>query len=232
MDVGNECNPVGNGWNQISCRLQYCFYLAGKRLGDGPFPEPFLAPAGHCAKFTKNCLGGDWPFHVTMARMGGAGSAGSVIDFSRPPNKPAVIVAKQSLLTDTCRKFGEGIMNIIAGLLKALSGLIGLVAGLFGIVALVFEVMVWIPDSARASISLGQVWFQNDPFANLVSTPSLPLFGAIVERRISPALWDPFIVTILAWPSWLALLFVAVLFLSISSLFMRFARSGKATAQS
>ncbi len=101
-------------------------------------------------------------------------------------------------------------MGIIRGLLRLVFGLLGLVLTLFGLLMLVFEIMVWIPDSSRAGNSLGQVWFQNDPFAVLLGTDSLPLFGAIIERRLSPLIWDPFIVTILSWDSWLALLVVGV----------------------
>ncbi len=108
--------------------------------------------------------------------------------------------------------------------------MLGTITTLIAAMALIFEIMVWVPDGSRAYASLGQVWFQNDPFANLFNTPSLPLFGAIIERRISPALWDPFIVTILGWPSWMALLFIAVFFILFSSIFIRFSRSGKKNA--
>ncbi len=114
-------------------------------------------------------------------------------------------------------------MGIIVGFLKLSSALSGMIFFLFGILMLVFEIMVWVPERSRAVDSLGQVWFQNDPFAGLFGTQSLPLVGAVIERKISPVLWDPFAVTILAWPSWLALLFLAVLALMISSILLRFA---------
>jgi len=121
-------------------------------------------------------------------------------------------------------------MQIIVKLIKAISALFGIIISLFAALMLVFEIMVWIPDNSRAFSSLGQVWFQNDPFESLLSTPSLPLFGAIIERKVSPALWDPFLVTILAWPSWMALLFVAVFCMLLSSIFFKFSRSGKKAA--
>ncbi len=117
-------------------------------------------------------------------------------------------------------------MKVIMTIFKAISAVLGIVAAFFGAMMLFFEIMVWFPDNSRAYSSLGQVWFQNDPFANLVGTPSLPLFGAIIERRVSPTLWDPYLVTILSWPSWMALLFVAVFCLLLSSIFIRFAKSG------
>ena len=121
-------------------------------------------------------------------------------------------------------------MMVITKTAKAISALLGTITALFAALMLFFEIMVWFPDSSKAYSSLGEVWFQNDPFASMFSTPSLPLFGAIIERRISPALWDPFIVTILAWPSWMALLFIAVFCLLLSSIFIKFSRSPKRTA--
>ncbi len=116
-------------------------------------------------------------------------------------------------------------MGIIAGLLKLVSALFGLVFFLFGLMMLAFEILVWFPDRSHAAAALGLVWFQNDPFSGFLGTASLPLVSAVIERKISPLLWDPFIVTILSWPSWLALLFLGVLALMISSVLLRFAGS-------
>lgn len=118
-------------------------------------------------------------------------------------------------------------MGIIAGLLRLISALVGSLFFLFGLMMMAFEILVWFPDRAHAAAPLGLVWFQNDPFSGFFGTPSLPLVSAVIERKISPLLWDPFIVTILAWPSWIALLFLAVLTLMISSILLRFAGPGK-----
>ncbi len=118
-------------------------------------------------------------------------------------------------------------MGIVSGLFRLISGLLGLVLTLFGLLMLVFEVLVWIPDSSRAANSLGQTWFQYDPFAAFIGTDSLPLVGAIIERRLSPLIWDPFIVTILSWPSWIALLVVGLFCLVLGSLFTRIALPGR-----
>jgi len=120
-------------------------------------------------------------------------------------------------------------MGIIAGLLRLISGLFGIMFFLFGLMMLSFEILVWFPDRSHAAAALGLVWFQNDPFSGFFGTPSLPLVSAVIERKISPLLWDPFIVTILSWPSWLALLFLGVLTLFISSVLFRFARSKNET---
>lgn len=115
-------------------------------------------------------------------------------------------------------------MGIISGLLRVISGIIGLVFSLFGIVMLVFEVMVWIPDSTRASQTLGKIWHLYDPFAALVGTNSLPLFGAIVERKLNPVIWNPGITTILNWPSWIALLVLSISGLIIGGIFLSMAK--------
>lgn len=99
---------------------------------------------------------------------------------------------------------------------QAVVYLLAVLFGLPGLLALVFEVLVWAAGDGRAFSPLGQVWFQHDPFLPLIHTASLPLLGAIIERRVSPYLWDPLLVTILNWPSWLALLVVALFFLAIS----------------
>ncbi|MEP3247789.1 MAG: hypothetical protein ABJN40_07305 [Sneathiella sp.] len=46
---------------------------------------------------------------------------------------------------------------------------------------------------------LGQLWFEYD-------SESLNLTQAIVQRYLTPALWDPIIVTILLWPAWVIFL--------------------------
>ena len=46
---------------------------------------------------------------------------------------------------------------------------------------------------------LGQVWYDVDP-------GSLNLVQAVTERYLSPALWDPVILTLLYWPAFLVFL--------------------------
>jgi hypothetical protein len=52
-------------------------------------------------------------------------------------------------------------------------------------------------QGAHPTISLGWLWFQIDG-------NSLVGFQALIEKRVSPALWTP-IQTVLIWPVWLAL---------------------------
>jgi len=52
-------------------------------------------------------------------------------------------------------------------------------------------------QGAHPAISIGWLWFQIDG-------NSLVGFQALIEKRVSPALWTP-IQTVLTWPVWLAL---------------------------
>lgn len=89
----------------------------------------------------------------------------------------------------------------MVALLKSLVRLVGFVLVLFGIalgVALVAVIVM-----GRGGDLLGQVWFDTH-------LQSLNLSQAITQRYIHPALWDPGIVTLLGWPSWVALATVAI----------------------
>ncbi len=98
-------------------------------------------------------------------------------------------------------------MLVLRWLFRFVLGTAGLVLVLFGMMMLTFEVLVWVPDSARAFQPLGQVWFQNDPFFFIFQSHSIQLAQVIAERKLQwPELWNPGITTILNWPSWMALL--------------------------
>ena len=58
---------------------------------------------------------------------------------------------------------------------------------------------------------VGEVWF-------LLHRDSLQLAQPAIERHISQALWDPYIVTLLTWPLALVLLGIGVFFLLLSRL--------------
>ncbi len=49
---------------------------------------------------------------------------------------------------------------------------------------------------AHGASSAGELWFRLD-------AASLNLVQALVQRYLTPALWDPAIVTLLQWPAWL-----------------------------
>jgi len=54
-------------------------------------------------------------------------------------------------------------------------------------------------------LTAGEVWFRIDPF-------SLNLAQAVIQRYLTPWLWDPAIVTVLLGPAWLVLGLPGVLF--------------------
>lgn len=119
-------------------------------------------------------------------------------------------------------------MTIITGFFRLISGFIGMVFGLLGLSMVVFEVLVWVPDSARATQPLGQVWFQSDPFFFILQSHSIQLAQVVIERKLQwPALWNPGVTTILNWPSWVALLVVGGACFIIGGIFWRMARAGK-----
>ena len=77
---------------------------------------------------------------------------------------------------------------------------------LFGSWFLLIATLAFIYDASRAvsskagfvSTSLGEHWFK-------LHVASLNLLQAMVERYVSPKLWDPAIVTVLHMPAWLVL---------------------------
>ena len=114
---------------------------------------------------------------------------------------------------------------------KRLAGLFGIFFNLIGTIMLVFEVMVWVPDSTRATQLLGRVWFEHDPFFFILNSHSIQLAQVIAERKLHlPAVWNPGITTILNWQSWIALLVVGVVCLLIGGLFTVLALGKKRTA--
>lgn len=84
--------------------------------------------------------------------------------------------------------------------------LIGLVFALFGVVLIVALIML--TAIGRAGEVLGQVWFD-------LHHSSENLTQAIIQRYVHPAIWDPGIVTLLGWPSWMALALTGLVALMI-----------------
>lgn len=85
---------------------------------------------------------------------------------------------------------------------------IGWVLLLAGLVVLARDVIGWIDTHVFAPIALGQLWFD-------LSSGSLNLVQAVVQRYIHPALWDPVITSVLfLWASPL-LIALGVVFLAL-----------------
>lgn len=120
-------------------------------------------------------------------------------------------------------------MSFISTIIRMLFRLVALAFLLASFVAAGFAVVVATAGDGRAQQSLGQVWFQHDPFVSYVGTPSLPLVGAIVERKIHPFLWNPIATKVLSWPSLSALLVVTGALLLLACII--FLLSGKRKAR-
>jgi|GEM_PF-2445414 len=121
-------------------------------------------------------------------------------------------------------------MGFILDVLRALIRIIATASLLLGLMMLGFfaAVMVRAGDGLPSQV-LGQVWFQNDPFAVLEKGPSIQLVQVFFERKLAmPVLWDPVILTILNWPSWAALLATSAVFLIIATILFRITRRRRA----
>ena len=55
-------------------------------------------------------------------------------------------------------------------------------------------------------MALGQLWYDLD-------RGSLNLMQAVVQRYLLPAIWDPGIIALLQWPTWIVFLIPAVILL-------------------
>ena len=87
--------------------------------------------------------------------------------------------------------------------------LIGWIIFLAGLSVLVRDVLIWIDTKHWAPIAVGQLWFDLSP-------SSLNLAQAVVQRYISPFLWDPIIVTILLCWAFAVLMALGGLILALS----------------
>jgi hypothetical protein len=57
------------------------------------------------------------------------------------------------------------------------------------------EVLLAFRTGSYGMISIGEIWFNLD-------VASLNLVQAVIQRYVSPALWDPVLVSVLSWPAW------------------------------
>ena len=87
--------------------------------------------------------------------------------------------------------------------------LIGWIIFLAGVSVSVRDVLVWIDTKHWAPLALGQLWYD-------LSRSSLNLVQAVVQRYISPFLWDPIIVTVLLWWAFAVLMVLGLLILALS----------------
>jgi hypothetical protein len=67
---------------------------------------------------------------------------------------------------------------------------IGWIIVLAGLSVLIRDVIAWLDTKIWEPIALGQLWYQLD-------RPGLNLVQAVIQRYVSPVLWDPIILSIL-----------------------------------
>ncbi|EFO33078.1 putative signal peptide protein [Roseibium sp. TrichSKD4] len=78
------------------------------------------------------------------------------------------------------------------------------------VIALIADGSYSIAQSELATRSFGQVWFT-------YSAESLNLAQAVIQRHVSPVIWDPIIQTLLTWPVWAVTGPLAILFLWLTT---------------
>jgi hypothetical protein len=88
---------------------------------------------------------------------------------------------------------------------------IGYVFGTLGLVVLAFDGYHLYDTGLYKPASIGATWAA-------VDIGSLNISQAVVQRYISPWLWDPAIQTVLAAPMWLVLAIIAVIALANDAL--------------
>ena len=89
-----------------------------------------------------------------------------------------------------------------------LGRLLGWLIVLAGLAVLARDMMVGVSTGQWAPIALGQLWFDIDK-------SSLNLVQAVVQRYISPVLWDPVIVGLLYCWAFAVLLILGAILISI-----------------
>ncbi|MEX1037007.1 MAG: hypothetical protein WDZ54_13735 [Sneathiella sp.] len=68
------------------------------------------------------------------------------------------------------------------------------------------DILKYLNTEAWHSILLGELWYNLNP-------QGLNLTQAIVQRYLTPILWDPVILTVLLWPAWAVFLLPGVVLL-------------------
>ncbi len=91
---------------------------------------------------------------------------------------------------------------------------------LIGIMLFGFLIAIALKSQELLTPKLGQVWYQNDPFANIFDTASLPLLQAVIERKIYAPIWDPAMIYVLDMPAWLGLTALGVFFMGVGWFFL------------
>lgn len=74
-------------------------------------------------------------------------------------------------------------------------GYVGFIFLGLALTALIYELLIALNSGSYRVIAAGELWFR-------LSSTSLNLAQAVIQRFLHPGLWDPVIISILQWPAW------------------------------
>ena len=92
--------------------------------------------------------------------------------------------------------------------------IVGWVLFLAGLAAGGYDIYNSVQIGRNASTALGALWFRIHP-------ESLNVSQAVVQRYISPALWDPYIQSLLVAPAWAVLGGLGIVFVALARVIWR-----------
>lgn len=97
------------------------------------------------------------------------------------------------------------VLWIVSLPLRIVGGILFLAGALSGGYDLYHSVQIDRNDST----SLGELWYALHP-------GSLNVAQAAIQRHVSPALWDPWIQTLLVWPAWAVLCGLGIVLMALA----------------
>ncbi|WP_018698403.1 hypothetical protein [Amorphus coralli] len=92
--------------------------------------------------------------------------------------------------------------------------IVGWLFFLLGAAAGAYDVYNSVQLDRNDSTSLGELWYALHP-------GSLNVSQAVIQRQISPTLWDPYIQTLLVWPAWAVLGVLGIALLALARVFWK-----------
>jgi len=92
------------------------------------------------------------------------------------------------------------------GKTKIICRILGWLLLALALMAVGAEAVASLRAGAWQPMPLGQFWYDLD-------RGSLNLMQALVQRYLAPAIWDPGVIAVLQWPTWLIILIPAAIFL-------------------
>ena len=87
-----------------------------------------------------------------------------------------------------------------------LGRIVGWVLALAGVIIAIRDALIWYQTGTYPFTTGGELWFQ-------LHRDSLNLTQAVVQRYLTPEIWDPGIQTVLLWPAFVPLLGLGIILL-------------------